>query len=214
MAGASETFESGANGAAVTSTALGLIVGSATETYSTEQAAHGTRSMKIVQANQIGYIENNFTASAVTRYFRQYLYLSANPAASCNLLTLYSGATMQGHVRITSTGTVQLRNTASTQVGTPSAALPLNQWSRIETMYVPNGSSVVRVFAGNAAMESTTPTATITGAVGGTGTVSQALIGPSTSTNWTTYHDSVAWSDVGWLGPAGISPFSGWGLPL
>ncbi|WP_179165224.1 hypothetical protein [Streptomyces sp. M41(2017)] len=94
----------------------------------------GTASLRITPAAATQYIEHQLTSGVVQRTFhRFYLYITALPAADCNLYGIGQSGYFPGVLRLTSTGQLQLRdNQAAVNLGSPTAALSLNRWYRVE----------------------------------------------------------------------------------
>lgn len=94
----------------------------------------GAASLRITPAAATQYIEHQLTSGVVQRTFhRFYLYITALPAADCNLYGIGQSGYFPGLLRLTSTGQLQLRDgQTAVNLGSPTAALSLNRWYRVE----------------------------------------------------------------------------------
>lgn len=177
--------------------------------YSTTQAAHGTKSLKIqtVASSVSTYVQWDTTSFATTQYYRAYVYLAANPAANLDFIQIRDSAT-RARLRITTAGKVAVVN-GSTAVGTSTASIGLNQWVRIEMKWVADASAGIleaKLFNtpdSTTADETVTVTALNTGAAGSTNLriglpIAAANFGPM-------YLDDLGVSDVAYMGPATVA---------
>lgn len=78
----------------------------------------------------------NTTALTTTNgrayYCRGYFYLTANPGAAQDIIRWNTGAGVALRAVVQTDGTIQLQTSGGAQIGTASAAIPLNTWFRLE----------------------------------------------------------------------------------
>ena len=144
--------------------------------------------------------------TAVTKWFRFYIYLTANPTTDTGFVRLQSSGTTCGSVMVTTRGTLCWQNTAFTQVAQTTATLALNQWVRVEGKFVgasgTGGSIELKLF--NVTDSSTpTETQTLTG-INTTGEANSWAFGEASAdkTNFLVWFDDIAINDTGYPGPA------------
>jgi hypothetical protein len=215
---AENTFEGGTAGATITIGGTGSgaawdatsIDATGTATWDATRAAHGFLSGRFVTtSSDVAYVMWTSVVSAPTVYARIYLYVDAYPPGNTNFLRLLSGAsTIVGTVRIASTGKIGYF-TGGTFVSATSASVTLGRWVRIEVRYTASttaGSATIRLYD-NVDPDSTTLTEELSST--GVNTASDANIDrlragivASATVPDGLWIDDVAWSDVGWLGPA------------
>lgn len=201
-----ETFESGSHGATVSTSSLGSLSGAGALTYDNTRAAKGTQSGKLVLAANTRFIQASWTSDNATRYFQQYFYPDSW-STNAQIWSAVDAGTRQGHIRFIGDGTadngkLSLRNSSAVEVVKSSTVLSAGQWARIEVEYIPGGIMTIRLFTG-ANLNSSTPTETMSGAVGGTGVWTAANFGVSgANATGTFYLDDLAHRTTGWIGPS------------
>jgi hypothetical protein len=141
------SFDSGlADGTAVT-TANSAVGGNAfdlqsigagnTQTYESDHVAHGTQAQKFVlaaSAHPETYVAwtTSIEASVTESWGRVYLYRTANPVSSHNIVRCYDSSSVIGaFIRITSTGKVSALDNLSAGV-TGAVSIALSVWIRLE----------------------------------------------------------------------------------
>ena len=85
------------------------------------------------------------TASTAPLYCRFYFYLSTLPSTTTNIANFGNGGLTSSNISLNASGQLLLRN-FSTTIGSPTAALSLNQWYRVEwyaDASPANGSQVI-----------------------------------------------------------------------
>lgn len=94
----------------------------------------GLASLRIAPTGATKYVEHQLTAGVVQRTFhRFYLYITALPAADCNVYGIGQSGFFPGVVRLTTTGALVLRdNQTAVNLGATTAPLALGQWHRVE----------------------------------------------------------------------------------
>ncbi|MBG0828565.1 hypothetical protein HS041_12375 [Planomonospora sp. ID67723] len=208
MAGGSNSFEGGTNGVAVSVGNSGGASGDAFNevsglTYANAQAAHGALSGS---CGSNGYGALAMSGSG-TRWARMYIRATSwsNPSSIESMRMIFG--TRYFSARPNASGLVEIKyfnGSSDSLQATGAVAAATSQWIRLEIQVSTPASSpascTVRLY--NDA-DSLTPSETITDASTAitTGTWSQALFGYNVSFGGTAHIDSVAWSDVDWLGP-------------
>lgn len=180
--------------------------------FDTARAILGTGSWRLGMGTTAAqtYIGWDATLSNFsTMYFRAYVYMAANPADTTRLfLVRKSGA--QASCRILSNGTVGLYDAAGTRRYESTAALPLNQWCRIEWHLVGSstvGKMMARLYYG-VNLHGSTPSETIGNLTdnwntSGVGDWDAIRIGATTdSANSTFWIDAIKVRDDAWVGSA------------
>lgn len=171
-----------------------------TATISTSVHRDGAAALRSNPVAATGFIEHQVdTAASVKRTFhRIYLRIATLPSATTTVLAIGQSGFFPIHLRLTTTGTLQLRdNNSGTDVGTPSAALAVDTWYRIEVDAQDSGSSgVTRAVV---AYLDGTPFSGTT-AIAGTSGYSRCRIGAQTACTTDLYFDDIAVNDT--TGPA------------
>ncbi|MEV0149698.1 MULTISPECIES: hypothetical protein [unclassified Nonomuraea] len=202
MAGASNSFDGGSNGTAITPANSGSASGtafSATDsiTYSSAQAYRGPLSAQIA-AGAIGYVQYALSGTG-TRWARWY----ARPVSPSNSLIEMALANGDMFGLDISGGQIILwRNTNFNQnnLDTKTFTLP-GGWIRLEMQANSDnsGSATARIFT---APEASTPAIELSGSDVAVASSWDAVrfgsVNESSTPGWI---DSVAWSDQGWIGP-------------
>jgi hypothetical protein len=222
------SFEGGTNGTTLTAGAGGntggtsgnffdtvTIVASGTNIFDNTHAAHGTLANKLATGATAG---TNFDAwdtsfgSAVGQvWFRQYLYLTANPGASFRSWSAFSApaGSQNAGLQINTGGTLTFQDANGTAITgmTTTETIPLNQWCRIEGFVIGSatvGQVELKIFFG-ANPDATTPTNTYTSAatVNTRGNMGSWRYGINTSranvVAW--WQDDLGLSNTGYVGP-------------
>ena len=204
------TGNSGGGGdAAWDATSIGT---GATDASDSAHAAHGNLSNQLATGGTAGTTYNKWTTQAGSIpqvWFREYLYFTANPAASHRVWSCFQGATLVAAVRLGTSGVFTFLDAAGAAITnmTLTTAIPLNQWFRIEG-YVIGDASVgqveLKLFTSMDSLTATeTKASTATQAL--TGVPNDYRFGMSSSlANVGPYwQDDVALSSTGYVGPAG-----------
>lgn len=166
-------FERGTSGATIATGDVGdldawdaVTIGTAAAAiYDTAHAMFGLKAAKV----STGATSTNALLSWIAKlgtqtshYGRVYLYLTANPASSVNVIVAPSGAVNNPSVQINTAGKLRLLDAAGAQQGISTNTISLNQWIRIEYHFVHSatvGQIEAKLF--NTATSST-PTETLT----------------------------------------------------
>lgn len=193
-----------ANGVApsTSNTAYTTAAKSGTGTWGGDTAVflHGSGSLHASGQNT-PTLANVFGAAITTHYRRFYFRMAANPSASTTIASA-KNADNTGFcwdIRVTTAGRVQTRGSTQVETDLSTASIPPGEWCRVEYGAV-NGALEVRLYLGNAAVESGTPTEVVNGAYTST-SMGRVLDGPSTNATWEWWLESVRGSDTGWIGP-------------
>lgn len=211
--GTSGTAYSAANTGGASGDAFDAVTTGGTGTFSNAQAAHGSLSyLHSTGATAAAYYgEWNATSlvSATTLYGRIYIYLTANPAATVNVVNWrVSSATASGRISISTAGRIFLTDAAGSAVIQSTVALTLNAWNRIEWSCTPNASSTtgaaeLRHYAGDSTtLAETAQTVSANNFGSAAITVCRFGIPTSTANVATFYMDDYGLSATGFLGPA------------
>jgi len=218
MAVLSNSFEGGTEGANITVANSGGGNGNAFDgvafdnftEYDNAFAAHGSQSgLLAASANAPAPVWNTSWPGSTTVWTRAYMrFTDATPAASTVIHEVreLNGTTVGCDVRLTTTGTIQLRAPATLRY-TSSTVITDNSWFRIE-LQVDSSATVghiqCRLFVG-ANVNGTTADESFGSAVDnwdtGDGTVGGWRTGWGTTSTANMWIDEVSMSDVGWLGP-------------
>ncbi|MEW2164411.1 hypothetical protein AB0912_15665 [Streptomyces sp. NPDC007084] len=104
----------------------------------------GNASLRITPSGATQYIEHQLTSGVVQRTFhRFYLYITALPAADCNIYGIGQSGYFPGVLRLTSTGQLQLRdNQAAVNLGSPTGVLSTGRWYRVELDFTDVGGTL------------------------------------------------------------------------
>jgi hypothetical protein len=188
------------------STTSGVEFTSATGTVSisTSVARGGGASLRCNPTAATGYIEHQVdTAAAVKRTFhRVYLRITSLPTATTTILAVGQSGYFPVRVRLTTTGTLQLRDGLSgTDVGSPSAPLTLNTWYRIEVDADDSGSTgatrAVTAYLDGTPFSGTT-------AIAGTSGYSRVRVGVQDTCTADLHFDDIAVNDTAGSAQTGL----------
>jgi hypothetical protein len=203
-----EHFDSGAQGAAVTtaSTAFAAVtlVGTAAVTYDSTNAIAGGRGAKMVVGNATTagdvILRHDVGSLVTTRYARAYYTFSVVPSAVSVLMEARIAAgTTRAQVRLSTAGKLVLTNQFTT-VATSTLTLATGQPFRIEWELINGTRQTLRIFTGTN-VNGTTPDETITGTFN-TGTFERILFGAIDGYVGTLWADEIAVDDTTWPGTA------------
>jgi hypothetical protein len=209
--GTSGTTISPANSGGASGNAFDVVsrTGTGVIQFDNTQAAHGSLSMKVQAATSGDIASCNWSTSLGMLgqlWFREYLYFTANPTANCRVFSYIIGATNCGTVSVNSSGQLIMLSSNSVTMFTFTAAIPLNQWFRIEgTIFnsTTAGQGTLRLYTSPDSVtpaEAHTSAANFNTAGSGNSAVwgiafSAAVLGPY-------WIDDIAVSTCGFLGPA------------
>lgn len=145
--------------------------------------------------------QEGISPSQSLRFMRRYVRISAWPTSFLQLMRVRLASTALAEVRVNSAGNFILRNGGST-VATSTATWTVGQWWRIEWKVDSTGTTQeLRIFNA-AAVDSATPTETISGAY--SGGVFNRVDDSSTASSATTvvvWFDQAADDDAAYPGP-------------
>jgi hypothetical protein len=197
-----ETHESGVNGdlATTSNTTYGAVFGTAaTQTISTDFAVSGTRCLKGTFSANTGGMRPLYTSRATT-YSRCYIRFAALPAATTVVLAAHLGATQNAQIRITPTGTLEVRN-GTTTVFTTTAAIATGAWYRLEWR-VGSADQQLKLFL----LHSTTALEDANTKTYSNGNNDRITFGNTASGTMTAYYDDVQTRDDAFPGPSVVIP--------
>lgn len=206
-----EDFESGTNGAALTTanTIFTSVDAGWTFSAASPTPVHGSLNGKVSAAAATSAVATNTFTGQPVLYRRFYVQLNSYPVGSGTIVHLAlsrAAGTNQGQIRVNTAGNLVLRDGGNT-AWTSTTILPLNQWIRIEwRLDVTNHQQQIRLFtAGN--VDGTTPTedsgnATLTAPSGNTDEIRLGLANNTSTAALAYYYDAVADNNATWPGPA------------
>lgn len=190
--------------------AINTGTGGATLAFDNTHSAHGSFSCQIATttpaATPLAIWTNNTFGTSNQVWYRQYLYLTGNPASPIRPVAFRSNGSLAAAIGISATGKLQLINTGNSVTTTFTNAIPLNQWFRIEGYVVGNASTGVINCSLYASEDSTAATETETSTGQNTnGVLSQYWFGEQVSlTNVPSFWmDDLGVSTYAPLGPVG-----------
>lgn len=217
------TFEGGTNGAGLTAGSGGNTGGASGDFFNAVTATAGTVTFS-TSAAMVGSLGVAFTQDATTStaqlvrwsgtnytvaYMRAYVKFPTLPAANFIFMRAQRTSVNRALIRMSSTGNIQLADSAGTLRYTSTKAFTANEAFRIETHFAfdaTNGHMEARLFWG-ANLNGTTPDETV-----GVFTDNWNLGGPdadffdygnlTNGTGTTRYMDALGFSDTTWVGPA------------
>jgi hypothetical protein len=225
MAVLTADFEAGTNGATIATADTGsanawdavLTVTGGTRTYSTTQAAHGTKSGSFATSTTVGgsavVWTTSLTGSAAAGpfYSRAYLYMTSNSVQPVPLAFMSSTTSNRVGLRITVAGKIAVIINGTTTNETSTSVIPLNTWVRLEL--AATGSATVGAYEMRyyASADSATATETLN-ASGATnlntgGTIDRVAFGltQAIASAPTLYIDDAGASTVGFMGPSVVA---------
>ena len=159
----------------------------------------------------VGWTNATFTSVPGALYWRAYLYMSAYPGATVQLITVRTSSATDGFVNISTAGVLTLHSAGG--VVFTSTALSTGAWNRLEGLVLggttgADGQIQLQIFSG-ANLETTTTSqdsTLLTGQnCGTTGTCNTVRYGSATAVAATQWLDDIGASTTGLLGPSGTS---------
>lgn len=173
---ASNTFETGTNGVAVSSANSGgsadtafdsVSIGTgATLAYDNARAVAGVLSCQVATGVSTSLSFAEWAAATLgtqdTVFLRGYFFFTANPAAAHRIMAAFGSATTRASIQVSASGKLRSHLPAGGIIQTMTASIPLNQWFRVEariTGSAANGQIEVALFSTAA---SSIPTEVIT----------------------------------------------------
>jgi len=212
--GTSGTAASAANSGGASGSAFGGVnIGSGcTYAFDNARAAHGSLSYKIAAGvtSTFFYATWGSFAASNTLWVRGYFYFTANPGVFTPFRFVgANGTSLRGAVVFSAGGKLGAMNSGGSTVNTMTNSIALNQWIRIEAFCIGSattGQIEIKLFN---AMESTTPTETLTTAatINTGGTITDLWWGESggAASIGPYWMDTIACSSVSYIGPAGVA---------
>ena len=213
------SFEGGSNGTTITTGNSGGASGdafdnapapgtSATMTFSTAQAAHGSVSMSTSSGGTSTTAYAGYTLASVSSDFvRAYYRLTSLPSAQQVVMRYLSGGSQSLRVNVKTDGAIEVRNAANGVItnGTTTATVSAGAWFRIElsiTFSATVGAITLRLYL---SPDSTSITETLTmtnAALTATSNEVRFGIGAGTANAVQCWCDDVAIEGATWHGPA------------
>lgn len=178
-------------------------------------AGHGALNHKMTVGTTSTTVFVSKTVSAAATYWaRDYIVIdtfASNPTIGRMRST--GGTVDVGRVRVNAAGTISIVNSAATVVATSAGTVSINTPFRYEFTFTQGASSTAEVRVWSSVESDGTPTITLTTSAQNFGTANIDTIqfgftGNITSVN--AWHDDMAWSDIGWIGPAQLSAPDPW----
>jgi len=190
-----EPFESGTNGAALTSSNTTLDSFAGSVTFDSAIKKRGSLSAKLdsTGAGDNVTVRKNFTAISDGKIFiRTYAYFTAIAPAIVQFCHVADGATLQAAYWINTNGTIRLTN-GFTVLGNSIQPQALNKWTRFDwTLNLDLGTQSLGIYT-KTNLEGSTPTEVLTGALSGV-VISNIMWGAISGhpVNWIAYLDDIA----------------------
>lgn len=167
MAIKQNTFEGGTLGGNVLAAQAGsgdaldfvTVTNSATITYDTAQAMHGTKSAKVTPT-ATGQSSMSYAVTSAAVAVRAYLYMTAAVAGDTYIMRLETGAqaTTAPRFVLKSTGKIVLQDFGAATAWTSTSSIPLNQWVRLELFASAGADATTGTLKGGMYLgDSTTP---------------------------------------------------------
>ena len=129
------------------------IIGDPNEGISTSIKRSGAASLRIAPVNHFSWAGHVFKAavSSTRAFMRVYIYITTMPTGAgtqCEILSAWDSgaAARKAHIRLATTGALQLYNTAGTQIGSDSKTLSTGIWYMVE-LDVEAGTGVAKLTA-------------------------------------------------------------------
>lgn len=142
-------------------------------------------------------------------FFRGYYNFDTAPDADTQFLAFINLTTWVLRVRLNTTRTISLINSAGTVLGTSTTVLAVDTWYRIEMTAMmgssSTGSAELRLYAGDATSPTETLgpyTATDTGLTPIVRVITGSQIFTGTTNTLTTFFDDLAFDAYDWIGPS------------
>lgn len=210
------SLEGGTNGTTVTSGNSGGTSGDAfntvtgTVTFDNTHPKRGSLGIKFVSSASVSDALWTGIGSVATLWFRRYVYITANPAATTRLVTLQNSAgSLCGSISLTTAGKlIFLDSAGSTITGmTSTNTVPLNAQFRIEGFLTASATVGQVEFKLFTTPDSVTPTETksSTAAFNTNTNIDRIAWGQQVAVTFTDFMDDPAISTTGYLGPSTIS---------
>jgi hypothetical protein len=188
----------------------GVAIGAGnTVNFDNTQVIHGPLSYTFACGATPGLAELQWSTSMGTQaevWFRMYLYLTANPAATIRLFAANQVTTACANLVVLTTGHFQARaGAAGTPILGSTNAIPLNAWFRVEGFFIGDAAVGQVQYSVYDTPDSTVATETQTSAanLNTTGTMDHYTFGISTNTANVVqfWMDSLGVSSAGFIGP-------------
>jgi len=207
------TVTTGNSGGASGNAFDGVTIGTgATVASDSAHAAHGSLGCQIATGATSAQAFCGWTTSMGTQaqtWFRMYLYLTANPAASIVVFRAVSGGSQAGGMRITTAGKIAMINGAGTNIVTTVTAIPLNAWFRAEGFIIGSataGQLEAKLFlTPDAAAADETVTSTAAQNTTGSMDTYEFGVGTSTANAGPFWEDDLGLSNTGYMGPSVVA---------
>jgi hypothetical protein len=181
--------------------------------FDTTRVKEGTSAIKVTNATDTVWMENQFTATTASRYVRLYINPDVQVGANNQFIRFRNVNTNMGGVRLTTTGTLQILNESGTAVATSTNTVTLDEWNRVEVFFSPGATLTVRLYQGNAACDNAVGSYTeeITADPGSLTTYTKVQYGSINAVGMTMWFDAIVEDDTTWVGPLVVGP--GFGTP-
>src|SRR5262249_14116666 len=142
---------------------------------------------------------SSLTSTSVSQvWFRLYLYFTANPVNSHRVFSASAGGSSAAALFMQTNGQLKFNNTSGSAIFTTTAAIPLNQWFRLEGFVVGDASVGQVSLSLYDSADSTSPTET------DTSTANQNTAGPVTDVRFGV-GTAVANAGPYWMDDIGVS---------
>lgn len=200
----SETFYQGAAGDLLTTsnTTFGTITGASVFAASAPTGAFSPLSALFSTTTTMTALESFSGGLTSNVYYTMYVKVTAFPSVTTIIAHLRAAGVARHQLRITNTGTLQLRNNV-TAVATSVATLTAGQWARLDWQVLNGTTQTLKIFLG-ANINGTVADETISGA-STTGTMDECQWGVTTAATVDLYLAGIVHSDSALPG-AFVSP--------
>jgi len=199
-------------------TVVGLSGAGATCIYDNAQVHSGLTAIKNTLISGVSCTSNqNYSGAGISptpvanAFMRFYIYITAYPTLATRIAGMIGSAATQAALQINVAGTIRILNNVGTQLAISTAAIPLNQWCRVEwdvtNITTSTADQAARIYSGGN-LETNTPDSG--GSISATGGATTALVSDvrfghssavTMTANWSTWYDDVAFSDTAQPGP-------------
>ncbi len=106
-------------------------------TINTSIKRSGAASLRVNPTAATAFIRHKVMATgAGTLFFRGYIYIASAPAGGTTIMSILASTSAGGSMVLLNDRTLILINGAGTQIGSASAAIPLNEWHYIELSFI------------------------------------------------------------------------------
>lgn len=202
-----ESFERGASGLNVSTSLTNFtsFIGASDILFDNDFVLNddGALSMRVAPSTSAQRYGQIVYASAPTMLYRRlYIYLPSAPPFTFSFAAIVSGTTIRGDIRVTTNGSLIVRNGTTNVHQTPIGEIPAGEWVRVEWHIDPaNGTQQALLYRGanlhgNVASYDTGPLTY------SQGNITASRTGVTTAATPVIHFDALKDSDTEWVGSA------------